>query len=77
LGPKEILEGDNIIIFPGSRVPFIVWKTHATPESIVEINQNNNFEITITHKVSNYILVRDYYVHRAINGAIMNNRDFE
>jgi hypothetical protein len=43
----------------------------------VEINQNDDFEITIAHKVSKNILVRDCYVHRAINGAIVNNRDFE
>jgi len=34
-----MLEGDNVAIIPGSRVPFMVRKTHAAPESVVEINQ--------------------------------------
>jgi hypothetical protein len=43
----------------------------------VEINQNDDYEITISREVSKYILVGDCYVHGAMNGAIVNNGDFE
>jgi hypothetical protein len=77
LGPKVMLEGDTVAIFPGSRVPFMVRKTHAAPESVAEIHHNDQYEIAIIHKVSKYILVGDCYVHGAMNGAIVNNGDFE
>ena len=69
LGPRNTRPGDEVVVMTGSRVPFVLRKTH-----IGNMLLNQNTESFC--RVWRYNVIGDCYVHGIMNGEVVKDVDW-